>query len=204
MGIYRRYNWHHRDQDFWYEREWPSEWHRHLRSIPRGDVADVEAYRRFVNSDPYESALDDFFLELAGLGEQYLSLASSADALSYFIAFVQHLKYVRESGEYPRFPSEMLIDGGGDCEDSAILAAFIARKLGYSCVFLEFSNPGVFGIGGWGHVALGIAERQHNEFRGTYWTHNGRKYYYVSCNGKNWDIGQYNDKWGPKAEVVPI
>lgn len=33
MGIYRRYNWHHRDQDFWYEREWPSEWHRHLRSI---------------------------------------------------------------------------------------------------------------------------------------------------------------------------
>lgn len=157
-----------------------------------------------MNSDPYESALDDFFLELAGLGEQYLSLASSADALSYFIAFVQHLKYVRESGEYPRFPSEMLIDGGGDCEDSAILAAFIARKLGYSCVFLEFSNPGVFGIGGWGHVALGIAERQHNEFRGTYWTHNGRKYYYVSCNGKNWDIGQYNDKWGPKAEVVPI
>ena len=110
--------------------------------------------------------------------------------MRFCLSFVQSIEYHRDQGgEYPRYPSETVMDGWCDCEDSAILFAALANHLEYDCVFLEFGSDGFLGVGKWGHVDVGIAASYDGEFSGTYWTKHGRKYYYVACSARGWDIG---------------
>ena len=58
------------------------------------------------------------------------------------LAFVQKsVSYQLDpaGSEYPRYPVETLVDGVGDCEDSAILYASIVRTFGYSAGVLLVS-----------------------------------------------------------------
>jgi hypothetical protein len=55
--------------------------------------------------------------------------------------------------EYPRYPIETLVDKGGDCEDTAILAASIIRGMGYGVVLLVFPKT----ADSPGHCAVGVA-----------------------------------------------
>ena len=135
---------------------------------------------------------------------QHVDIGSMRDELEAQLAFVQHLRYLQERGEYPRYPMETVIDRGGDCEDTAILMAFLARRIGYRCAFIHFESDGFLGLGRWGHVDLGVAESYDGEFHGHYWRHDGEKYYYLHCNGINREIGEYSGKWGNKAFVTPI
>lgn len=67
----------------------------------------------------------------------------SYEEVSFVLAFVQSLPYTSDSvtsgyDEYPRFPIETLVDGGGDCEDTAILfAAFTLIMDILSCRLIE-------------------------------------------------------------------
>ncbi|WNY24930.1 hypothetical protein [Methanolapillus millepedarum] len=67
------------------------------------------------------------------------------------IAFVQSIPYASDLSttgydEYPRYPVETLVDGYGDCEDSAILGAAILNEMGFEVALLEFPH----------HMALGL------------------------------------------------
>jgi|GEM_PF-694863 len=115
----------------------------------------------------YYSSLGRIFNEDYGLyvfdnyDEDYLDLLvdllpsddSDLDTINFVASFVQNLKYKKdndenESFEYPRYPVETLFngEGGGDCEDKAILAASILRQMSYDVALFRLTN----------HMAVGV------------------------------------------------
>jgi len=61
---------------------------------------------------------------------------TSRETIDFVGSFVQQLPYTSDRvttpyDEYPRFPLETLYEKGGDCEDTAILAATILKEMGY-------------------------------------------------------------------------
>lgn len=119
------------------------------------------------------------------------------DEVSFILAFVQSLPYTSDSvttghDEYPRFPIETLVDGGGDCEDTSILFATIVRILDYSAILIAPPD----------HLAVGVLG---TNLRGTYYKYNGRNYYYCETTGDNWKIGDVpNAHQNVKAYLYPI
>jgi PKD repeat protein len=91
-------------------------------------VWSADGYSRFV-LDPQDDALMVELRDALLLNNSYQATIENA------LAFVQKtLTYQPDpaGSEYPRYPVETLVDGVGDCEDSAILYASIVRTFGYS------------------------------------------------------------------------
>jgi hypothetical protein len=125
---------------------------------------------------------------------------NSYDKVSFVLAFVQSLPYTSDNvtqgyNEYPRFPIETLVDGGGDCEDTSILFATITLIMGYGTVYINPTN----------HYAVGILG---DNLKGTYWEYpedSGQKYYYCETTGDGFRIGQIPDTYnGASAYIYPI
>jgi hypothetical protein len=122
----------------------------------------------------------------------------SYDEVSFVLAFVQSLPYTSDSvtsgyDEYPRFPIETLVDGGGDCEDTAILFATLTIIMNYGTVYINPPN----------HYAVGILGQ--NISGGTYWTYNNKTYYYCETTGDGFKIGQLPDEFKDKnAHIYAI
>ena len=97
------------------------------QSLSRGVWAD-DGYARFV-LDPSDDALMTELRDRLMLNSSYQATIENA------LAFVQKaVEYQLDpiGIEYPRYPAETLVDGVGDCEDSAILYASIVRTFEYS------------------------------------------------------------------------
>lgn len=150
----------------------------------------------------YDEDDDAFIKKLAD------SMCSSAENQGYdelgqlevIISFVQSLDYIKdldEDGneiEYPKYPIETLVDGGGDCEDTCILLASLLRARGYGVAIICLSD----------HVAVGI-KGDAVEGIGSYYEYGGNKYYYIETTAENWPIGEIPDDYkGKQAEVVVI
>jgi hypothetical protein len=116
---------------------------------------------------------------------------SDWELINMVVDFVQSLEYQSEQGEYPKYPVETLMDGGGDCEDTAILLAAILDKLTVNCVLL--SPPG--------HMAVGVAI---DGLPAKHYAYNGRKYYYVETTGRNWNIGAIPPAYAGAAKVYAL
>ena len=118
------------------------------------------------------------------------------------IAFVQSMPYTSDSvttgyDEYPRYPIETLVDGGGDCEDSSILAAALLSEMGHDTVLIGISTETA------GHIALGV--RSDDDLPGTYYMYNGSRYYYVETTASNYDFGEIPVNYrGLEAEIFPL
>ena len=101
----------------------------------------------------------------------------------HFIAtFVQQLDFsldIDTTGfdDYGRYPVETLVEGGGDCEDTAILLGKLLETLGYDVVLVRLPD----------HMAIGI--REDEGYVGTYYTHNDIKYFYLETTGLGGRIG---------------
>lgn len=107
------------------------------------------------------------------------------------VTFVQNITYqtdLESTGqkEFPKYPLVMLYDQNGDCEDSAILMASMLKAAGYDCILLEYEA-----LAGQeeGHMAVGVA----GDFYGTYYTYQGKDYYYIEPTNPGWDIGVMPD-----------
>ena len=75
-------------------------------------------YRVFVDPDPFREVIANLYAQSA-----------SADAFirdAWYIV-TQLNDYAEDEGDIPRYPSETLVAGGGDCEDTAILLASLIR-----------------------------------------------------------------------------
>jgi hypothetical protein len=124
---------------------------------------------------------------------------SDAQKLNFTIAFVQSLPYTADSetspsDEYPRFPVETLFDRGGDCEDTSILVAALLDRMGYDVALLVLPEKA--------HMAVGVALTGNN---GSYYTYDGRDYYYLETTGRGWRVGQVPpDLAGARAIVYPL
>lgn len=147
----------------------------------------VEVYNSYTNRER-----EDWVVMLAEgvhtakpIAEEFKKLAKkhnwTAEQIANFVlSFVQCLPYTVDDvstgvDEFPRFSIETLVAGGGDCEDTTILAGSIFLVLGYDVVCL---NPK-------GHLALGIE----GKFPGFYFKHNGKRYHYSETTGTGWEIG---------------
>ncbi|MBU7004987.1 MAG: hypothetical protein HXS50_05430, partial [Theionarchaea archaeon] len=64
--------------------------------------------------------------------------ATELQRANYILKFVQYLPYIRDcnNDNYVRYPLETLIEGGGDCEDTSVLAAELLLGTGYRVVLL--------------------------------------------------------------------
>ena len=97
---------------------------------------------------------DDIYIDI--LVDSVMLYATSGgddvNQINYVASFVQQLDYLSDDDgcEYPRYPVETVFysgDGGGDCEDKAILTAAMLNKLGYKVAL--FRLPG--------HMAVGVS-----------------------------------------------
>ena len=123
---------------------------------------------------------------------------SSSDNMRNVIRFVQSLRYVTDKeskgeDEYVRFPVETLVDGVGDCEDMAILAAAILHEMGYGVLMVQLPE----------HLALAVDCG--SELEGTYYTYQGTRYFYLEVTHIGWDIGQIPDLYkNSTAKLFPL
>lgn len=190
--IETKYEWNFRGHNFDLQKEWPTEKLEHLKSL-RHEIRDPAQWDYFISREPYKEDLIDFIVEVQETGFEKLDLNDPPVMLEYLLSFVQHLEYVPDPWEYPKYPTEMIIDAGGDCEDSAILMGAFATILGYGCSLMIWP----------GHADLGIAAKP-GEFEGTYFMKNKIRYYYVHCNAPGFRIGEYNGKFGDNPAIFHL
>jgi hypothetical protein len=195
-------------RDYKYEYGW-KEWtwnlqipqaaYDYYKALPRSNTANYSIYVTNPLDDPYINKLVE---ELQRLSKQ--EGYTEFETVSFAAAFVQGLEYTSDLvtegyDEYPRYPIETLVDKGGDCEDTAILAASIIRGMGYGVVLLVFPKT----ADSPGHCAVGVAGEK--GMPGCYWEYNGRCYYYLETTGKNWEIGETPDKYQrASARIYPM
>ena len=82
------------------------------------------------------------------------NIEDDVDKINFAASFVQNLEYKKDSQangsfEYPRYPVETIFngDGGGDCEDMAILTASILDRMGYDVALFRLAE----------HMAVGVS-----------------------------------------------
>lgn len=126
-------------------------------------------------------------------GYQYYETAN------FILAFVQSLPYIPDNistpfDDFPKFPLETLIEGGGDCEDTSILYATLLKILGYDVILV--SPPG--------HMMVGVAEYR-EKIPGWYVEFNNRKYYLAETTGEGWRVGDLPKEFqGVKVVMAAI
>jgi len=103
------------------------------------------------------------------------------------LSFVQSLPYTVDSvttgyDEFKSYAFETLVAGGGDCEDTSILASSMLMALGYDVVLI---NPP-------GHLAFGIT----GNYGGYYFDHKGKKYFYCESTGTGFKVGHLPEEYG--------
>lgn len=113
--------------------------------------------------------------------------------------FVQDLSYVRDReigyAEYPKYPVETLVEGAGDCEDTAILLAGLLDSLGFDAALLILWEAD--------HMAVGIAGPPGVD--GTGYPHDGSVYYYLESVEPGWSVGSVPSNYTDvAAEVRPV
>ncbi len=141
-------------------------------------------YRRFKNSwksqNPSEFGRLVMPGQVATLVDEMKKLCRNRrDLLHSILSFVQSLDYIPDDvwGEYPKFPIETLAEGGGDCEDKAILLTSMLVEAGFKATLLHIS----------GHVAVGVDARSvgihcDNEIKG--------RFCYVEASSPGWSVGE--------------
>jgi len=167
----RSYSWEHNGESYAFSYRIPWKTYDYYQERPR-------TYRNYAVYS-YESK-DHPFIE--GFVKALKLVATEHDlngweSIGMVASFVQSLGYVRESGEYPKFPVETLADKGGDCEDSAILLATLYDRMGYDVLLV---NPP-------GHMAVALACRN---CEGPAYEKDGRKYYYIETTGSGFKVGE--------------
>ena len=147
----------------------------------------VEVYNSYTNREraDWVEMLAEGVHAARPIAEEFRKLAkknnwTAEQVANFVLSFVQCLPYTVDDvstgvDEFPRFTIETLVAGGGDCEDTTILAGSIYLVLGYDLVCL---NPK-------GHLALGLE----GKFPGAYFEHNGKRYFYSETTGTGWEIG---------------
>ncbi len=123
---------------------------------------------------------------------------STRDLIANVVNFVQSFPYRTDMAtkgldDYPRYPVETLVDGGGDCEDTAVLMAVLLHEMGYDVCIVYLP----------GHLALAVSHPEITE--GTWYDFMGKRYYYLDTTAKGCEIGWMPDKYqATTARLYPM
>ncbi len=188
----RHFSWEYLGDWDW-DLQIPKIMYDYYHDMPRPPTRDYSVYVTHPSDDIYVERLVEIIEEAAvqkGFDEY--------QTVEFTIAFVQSLPYTVDSvtspfDEYPRYPVETLVDGGGDCEDTSILLAALLTEMGYGVVLI--SPPE--------HMAVGVKGSDNRP--GTYWEYEGAKYYYIETTGSGRRIGELPEEYADKsAKIYPL
>ncbi|WNY24931.1 hypothetical protein [Methanolapillus millepedarum] len=188
----KTYKWKYDGSEWTYTISIPDDAYSYYTNKPhnRGD------YNQYALSDYDRKILGQLVESFREQGTQ--NNYTDDEVVLNIISFIQAMPYTSDSvttgyDEYPRYPLETLVDGGGDCEDSAILAAALLSEMGYGTVLLAFP----------GHMALGVKGSEN--LTGTYYEYRGSRYYYVETTASGHRIGQIpSDVQSSSAHIYPM
>ncbi|NMB78906.1 MAG: hypothetical protein GYA23_07395 [Methanomicrobiales archaeon] len=113
-----------------------------------GNVSDLEdRYFGAIRNDPsQEDIYEDLLSSFRRIrSEQHLS---DDEYLELMAAYVQTIPYRDGGTQPPKYPSELLVDNMGDCDDKAILLSGLLSREGYTVVLFRFGPES--------HMAMGI------------------------------------------------
>ena len=120
---------------------------------------------------------------------------SAMDLVTNVVNFVQSFPYWTDMStkgldDYPRYPIETLVEGGGDCEDTAVLMAVLLHEMGYDVCIVYIP----------GHLALAISHPEITE--GTWYDFNGKHYYYLESTAKGCKIGWMPEEFKKENAIL--
>jgi hypothetical protein len=156
----------------------------------------LDNYAQYALSDYDRGYLKGLICDFREAGED-MNYTETDNVLNV-LAFVQSMPYAPDKlttgfDEYPRYPIETLADGGGDCEDTAILAAAILNEMGYGTVLIRAK----------GHMALGV--KCTDDYPGAYYEFEGGRYYYLDTTCKGLSIGQVPEEYAHSdVTIMPM
>jgi hypothetical protein len=173
----KSYNWTYSGQKYTINIEIPKSVYDYYHGLDRLPTSDYSVYVSYPLDDNYLLGIVEKLRAFSNMGG-----FTEVQRISLVVSFVQNIPYTNDLittgyDEYPRYPLETLIDGGGDCEDTSILAASLLKLMGFDTVILSYPN----------HIAVGICI---TNISGYYYASDGKHYYYVETTGKNWKIGE--------------
>ena len=118
--------------------------------IPRTEISeDFRKNRKRVNSLEYLTPTNPYVLDLANQLKK-VSEEQNNDTVLYVIRFVQDIPYETDMNvgfdEYPKYPTETLFEGRGDCEDKSYLLYSLLEVLGYDVGIILLPGHAVVGI----------------------------------------------------------
>ena len=188
----------------WQSRSWSSEWTWDLPIWQELYHYYSELGRYYKPSEFYHYTND---VENAALcksvAESIVNTAmekglSKREAIFEVVAFVQSITYESDlnqngqSCEYPKYPVETLMEGGGDCEDTSILLATMIKELGYGVALLHFE----------GHMMVGIAGGESET--GAYYQKDGVNYFVLETTNTGWGMGDIPDNYKGEPAYVYV
>jgi len=178
--IHKEYSWSYSRKQWTISLSIPESISDFYSSLERIPTRDYSVYVTHPFDDDYLKTIINE-MNIIALQEDYTEL----DKVNLVISFVQSLPYTYDNvstpfDEYPRFPIETLVYGGGDCEDTSILTAALLHEMEYDVILI---NPP-------SHMAVGI---QVNAY-GAAWTLNDKQYYYLETTGEGYNIGDCPDQ----------
>ena len=168
----------------------PTSLYEDYKSRPRPVTGDYTVY---ASDDGDREILEDLGATLKSYTERMHF--DEYETVHFLATFVQQLAYTTDFDttgfdDYGRYPVETLVEGGGDCEDTAILLGKLMDTLGYDVVLARLPD----------HMALGV--RQGEKFAGTYYEFEGSKYFYLETTGLAGRIGIVPEEYKGQAAYI--
>jgi hypothetical protein len=191
--IHREFRWKYGFTEFEFEADFYKRFYEFYRERIRPPTIDYSVYV----TDPFDDEMIEAVVNELNTHAKKANL-NEYETAEYVISFVQSLPYTYDEvttpyDEYPRYPIETLVDYGGDCEDTSILATSFLKEMGYDVVLIVF--PGHIGIGIWGDESV----------EGNYYLVDGKKYFYLETTGRGWDLGELPEQYdGAKAKIYSL
>ena len=182
-SIYREYEWSYGGYKWTWEITIPKNLYQYFQELTRPTCEKYSCdYSTLIINPEDDYYIESLVSKLNDAAEE--QSYNQWETVNFAVAFVQSLPYTYDNvstpyDEYARSPIETLVDNGGDCEDTSILMAAILDEMGYGVVLIYFPYE---------HMGVGIKGGE--GISGTYWNHNGAKYYYLETTGKGSSIGQ--------------
>lgn len=196
------YEWSYEGSRWEYEAQIPKSAYQHFSSKQR-----TASYREYVVNpldDEWMNHIGDLLSEEAkekGWGEW--------ETVNFVLSFVQNMPYTSDEvttgyDEYPRYPVETIVDGGGDCEDTSILFASIVREMGYGVVLLRLREDHHIAVGV--RISSDLVDNWQGPYSLTYYAlEDGGVYAYCETTGQGWELGHKpDDMISPAAQIIDV
>lgn len=190
-----RFEWSYGGYNFWMNVNLDYSTYSYYKNLDKTvNYHDISTYARFAT--PSESYVINLANRLDNLGDDY-GFTSSLEKAEFVLAFVRAIPYEYDpegkgEGDYPKYPIEMLWEGGGDCEDAAALYISLVEAIGFDAVFI-IAKVKLNSDENWGGHAMPAVHIPNHSGTSYYWTGGSKanvKFYQAEATDGTGGIGE--------------